>query len=109
MISLKPAVTGDVNDARTVRLDGVANLSAVSTITSHVWRVGVAHAVLATTVVDADARTVRISLGGAGGWLASAVPDTYSVEVEATFADGSVLTWPDARPMTLTVREQGDT
>lgn len=105
---LAPAVRGDVNDRRVVRLDGVANLGAVVGVEAHVWRSGVSPVALAATVVDATERTVDVVLGAADGWLATATPGTWWVEIEATFADGSVLSWPAQQPLSITVRPDAD-
>lgn len=118
---LTPAVSGDLGDTRTVRLDGLTDLENVTAIEAHVWRTSTAGVVLAAAVVDATERTVRINLGEASGWLATAEPGTWFIEVEATFNDGSVLTFPsNAQPRnalapsagvgsicTIEVREQG--
>ncbi len=97
MTELAPAVQGDVNDFRSVTLHGVEDLTAVTAIETHVWKTGttpLVEATLATTIVDATERTARIELGGVAGWLATAAPGTWFLEVEATFGDGTVLTWP---------------
>jgi hypothetical protein len=108
-IKLQPAVQGDVGDRRIVRLDGVANLDGVDTIRAHAWRRNVADVELGVTVVDSAARTVEVDLGGADGWLATVTEAAvWFIEVEATFVDGSVLTWPADAPMTIAVRLQGD-
>ena len=108
-IKLQPAVQGDVNDRRQLRLDGLETLDAVTSIKGHVWRRGVADVELAVTVTDSAARTVELNLGGVGGWLATRTDAaTWFIEIEATFSNGSVLTWPADRPMELFVRLQGD-
>lgn len=108
MIQLRPAVQGDVNDVRTLRLDGVESLTAVSAIVGHVWQNRGPRVALDAAVVDDVERTVTLSLGGAGGWLASVDPGGYFVELQATFQDGSKLTWPAARPASINVRAEGD-
>lgn len=105
---LRPAVAGDIDDVRRVRLDGVENLGAAVSVVAHVWRRGGASVELDAAVVDASARIVAVELGDADGWLALATPDEYQLEVQVTFGDGSVLTWPDDRPMSLIVRAEGD-
>lgn len=100
-------VQGDLKDTLTVTLDGVADLNAVTAVIAHVWRSGVPVVNLTAAVTNAATRLVTVQLGSAGGWLASATPTTWRFEVQATFADGSVLTWPAGTPDMIVVRAQG--
>lgn len=100
-------VQGDLNDKLTVTLDGVADLNAVTAVVGHVWRPGVAPVNLTAAVTNAATRVVTIQLGSGGGWLATAVVDNWRFEVQATYADGSILTWPAGSPDTIIVRGQG--
>lgn len=103
------AVAGDVGDTITVRLDGIDTLNA-SSVRAIVRRPGTTTShVLTATITDANERTVTISLGDADGWLATdATVGTWDLEIEATFANGDVLTWPSAQPMRLAVRSDLD-
>lgn len=103
----RPAVSGDVGDTRLVVLDGIDDLTTVSSIEAHVWRNAVAPVTLTTTVTDAVARSVTVQLGGAGGWLPTAAPGTYHIEIEVTIGS-TVLTWPNGAPDQIEVRAQGD-
>ena len=100
MAELDPIVTGDVDITRTVTLGGVDDLSNVSSIEAHIWRTGDDVANLTATVADATARTVEIDFGGSSGWLATLTSPTlgheerWNLEVEVTFNDNSVITWP---------------
>jgi hypothetical protein len=98
-------VQGDTNDTIKVRFEGVQDLVGISSIEAHVWRNGVASTTLTTTVDDATARDVTVSLGT---WITTAVPDVYYFEVQAT--------WPGTKPVTspgkwgtatIVVRAQG--
>lgn len=98
------AVQGDVNDIRILTLSGVEDLTTVDTVVAKVWKRGVDAEELDATVLDATDRTISITLGGVSGWLATADPGVYQLEQEVTFDDGTVLTWPDGLPDTVTVR-----
>ena len=101
------AVVGDVNDIRIFQLAGVASLAGVDAIEAHVWSTtGAAN--LTGAVVDSGERTVSITLGGSSGWLSTATAGIWNMEIEATYSDGSILTWPTGRPIQLTVRAAGD-
>jgi hypothetical protein len=103
----RPAVSGDVGDSRLVVLDGIDDLTTVSSIEAHVWRRGMDPVTLTAAVTDAIARTVTVQLGTSGGWLPTAEPGMYNVEIEATLGS-TVLTWPNGAPDQLEVRAQGD-
>lgn len=106
---LRPAVAGDVNDVRTLTLNGIEDLDGLDSIEGHVQPVsGGASETLAVTVTDSATATVTLSLGGVAGWLADATPGTYRIDVEATFLDGTVLTWPADAPLGLRVRAELD-
>lgn len=107
MTTLPHAVAGDVNDFRTVILNGVEDLDTVTAIETHIWRPDTAAVVLTTAVTDSDARIIRFELGGALGWLATvATPNAWFVEYQLTFADGTILTWPQKTPDVLLVRAE---
>lgn len=101
---IQTAVTGDVNDSRLCRLDGVDDLLSASAIEAHVWNDENAVVTLTTTVTDATARTVTVELGGPTGWLATAPVGIYNFEIQVTFG-ASVLTWPNKQPATMRVRD----
>ena len=96
MTTLSACHAGDIGDARVVTLGGVEDLSAVSGIEAHVWRNGTI-ATLSAAVTDAEAREVTIQLGtDAEDWLpAGPALGVWEGQVEATFIDGSELTWPN--------------
>lgn len=100
-------VQGDVNDTIIVVLDGVQDLSAVTGIEAHVWRNDTTPISLTASVVNSDARTIEVDLGGASGWLLTAEPEIYFIEEQVTFSDGTVLTWPSGAPDLLIVRADG--
>lgn len=108
MSNLRHAVVGDVNDVRTVRLDGIGSLVGAQSVTVHVWD-GDDRTAIPAEVVDAQERTVSFSLGGDGGWLASRPlrRQTWQVSFWVWFNDGTRLTFPARKPMTLQVRPNG--
>lgn len=99
-------VQGDVNDTLTAKLDGVANLSGVTAIQAHVWRTGVSPVTLTASVLNATDRTVTINLGASGGWLATATPAVWYLELQVT-SGTTVQTWPADNPAILRIRAQG--
>ena len=106
MTELKPAVTGDIGDTRVLTLNGIDSLSSATAVKAHVWNLTAATTELDAAVTDATTNQVTVQLGGTGGWLPTATPDTYLFEVQVTFGT-TVLTWPQSTPATLVVREQG--
>jgi hypothetical protein len=101
----EPAFAGDVNDDRTVTLGGTEDLTTVSTIEAHVALLAdrTDRATLTAAVASAVDRTVTVSLGS---WLAAVpTPGDWRITVQATFSDGTILTWG---PDTLTVLSQDD-
>ena len=100
-------VQGDLKDTLTVTLDGVVDLASAVTVVAHVWRNGVAPITLTAAVTNPTTRLVTIQLGSTGGWLATAAPTTWWLEVQVTFTDGTVLTWPAGTPDMIIVRAQG--
>lgn len=100
-------VAGDVNDTITAQLAGVETLTGVDTIVAHVKRTGTTAVTLPATVTDAATRTVTAELGAETGWLATVAEGVvYRVEWEATYIDGSKVTWPSRGTDTLTIRSQ---
>jgi hypothetical protein len=99
------AVAGDVGDVRILQLDGVVDLTGATAVEAHVWLPNddTAAATLTGAVTDSANRLVSINLGGAGGWLPTARPTTYLLEVQVTFGS-TIKTWPQARPDTIEVR-----
>lgn len=109
-VRLERAVSGDEGDVREFVLSGggLGPTDLVgATIVGRVWRDGVAVATLTGTVVDAARRRVSISLGGAGGWLATAAEGEWFLDVQVTFSSGAKWTWPSSGPMILPVRASG--
>lgn len=100
---------GDIGDTITITLDGVDDLNNVASVECHVTK-GTTTATLAAAVANPVARTVLVQLGTVAqlltGWLAGAQPGTWSLETEVTFADGTVLTWPDLNTDYIAVRPQ---
>lgn len=101
-------VQGDVNDTLVVQLEGVGDYTA-ATATAAVWTAGNAPTALNASVTNATTsegvacgRCV-VALGGAGGWLSTAI-GSYLLEYQVTFSDGSKLTWPEHSPDELIVR-----
>jgi hypothetical protein len=93
-VQLKGCVAGDINDYRIVTVGGVEDLTTISSIEAHVWN-STTDATLAATVIDPVARTVRVEHGDTGGWLPSLPrPGKWWIEVEGTWGDGTVLTFP---------------
>lgn len=107
-MSIAYRVRGDVNDFVDVTLSGVQDLTNVSAVEGHV-ALDRTKVNLAAAVTDPVARTVRVQLGGAvGGWLRTAEPGSWKLEIEATFLDGTILTWPAASTDTIVVRKDYD-
>lgn len=103
MTQIQSAVQGDVGDLRSIQLDGITDLTAVTSIEAHVWK-GDDAATLTTTVTDAANRIVSVNLGGIGGWLATADVGSWFFEIQATLGT-TVLTWPNrANPDVIEVR-----
>lgn len=94
---LKRCHLGDVSDKRTLTLGGVDDLTAASSLRAHVYlREKDTTAELDVAILDANARTVELNLGDAGGWLPLRPhPGDWRVQVEVTFGDGTILTWPN--------------
>ena len=108
MTTLKTAVVGDIDDYRIVTLDGVTNLDSVTAVEAHVWSTSVDSVTLSASVVDATARTIRVELGDAAGWLATvATSGSWFIEYQVTFGT-TVLTWPGGAPDRLPVQSEGD-
>lgn len=97
-------VQGDVNDTITAVLNGVEDLVPATAVEAHVWRHDVAPETLAAAITDPVTRTVIVQLGGATGWLFDAAETVWYLDVQVTFADGTILTWPAGVPATIAVR-----
>lgn len=102
MTILVPAKAGDVRDVRTIRLDDKVgdtttpfDLTNASSVRALVRLKGT-KAVLAGAVTDAVGGIVEIQLGIAPtDWLpARPKAGDWQFEVEVTFNDGTILTWP---------------
>lgn len=108
---LERAVAGDISDVRELVLSGGARDLATklvgATITGKVWQGAGPASSLSGTLIDAARRLVSLSLGGVGGWLATAPVGKYNVEIEVAFLDGSSWTFPSGAPMQLEVRASG--
>ena len=91
-----PCKTGDIGDVRTVTLGGVESLTAATAV-AHIAHPDGDTATLDATITDTAARTVDVALGTAvDDWLpAGPALGFWSIEVEVTFGDGSVLTFPN--------------
>ena len=106
----RPCVAGDIGDTRNVTLGGVQTLVGATAV-AHVRYLAdpTVIADLAATITSTTDRTVTVNLGTSGGWLPSRpASGDWDIEVEVTFGDGSVLTFPDGDPDTLTVRDDLD-
>ncbi len=97
MTCLQPAKAGDSGDTRIVRLDGIADLSTVSSIAVYVKQKR-AKATLTATVLDSAARTITVNLGVAPtDWLpAGPARGGWSIEYEVTMTNGNIITWPNS-------------
>jgi hypothetical protein len=108
----RPVRQGDVNETRTVVIGGVQDLSTVSSVVAHLALVAdtTTRTELTGSVTDETERTVAISFGDETGWLAvGPTPGDYWLTTQVTFADGTVLTWPDdPTPDRLTVLPEYD-
>ena len=108
MTTLKPAVSGDINDTRVFTLNGPqSNLDDVTAIEAHVWLLGGTPETLAASVTDSATKQVTVELGDGTGWLKTAAAGSYLFEIQATFGS-TVLTWPQGSPSVLKVRTEGD-
>ena len=101
---LRPAVSGDTVDVRTIQLGGVTGIAAASEIVMYVWRAGVDRVELVCSDAGgADDDEVEVDLGpflddepAAGKWL-------YEIDVDGT-------TWPGANtPGWFVVRAEAPT
>ena len=106
MTQWQGAVTGDVGDIRTIRLDGVDDLTAATAFETRVWK-GDQSAVLTTTLVSAVERTVTVNLGGTTGWLKTAELGTWFVKVFVSFGASQQLSWPNG-PQADTIEVRTD-
>lgn len=97
-------VQGDVDDTITVILNGVEDLTTAVSVVAHVWHGQATPVNLPAAVTDPVTRTVVVQLGGAAGWLSDATITVWFLEVQVTFGNGAVLTWPSGRPDTISVR-----
>jgi len=104
---IPPAVAGDTGDYRILKCSGVDSLTNATSISADVWLDGEPKTTLAGVVESATKKTVRIELGGVGGWLATAEPGEYNLEVNIAFGAGTGLTWPARQPAILGVRAPG--
>lgn len=100
------AVKGDRDDKRDILLQGVTSLAPVASVEAHVWKRGATTATL-TATIDVATRIVTVQLGGAGGWLETAVAGTWNMEIQVTFSSGAILTWPESGPDEIHVRAAG--
>ncbi len=104
---LRTAVIGDIGDTRTIRIDGLDDLTLITACRAHVWKPGVAAVTLTAAVADSSAavRTVTVQLGT---WLQStATAGDWSFEIELdTSGTATSLTFPES-PAILPVRAEG--
>jgi hypothetical protein len=96
---------GDIGQYIDLQVDGLANLSGVTSATAHIWRRDT-EVNLAASITDGTARTIRIMLGGAGGWLPtlnvdSPRKDVWQLKVRTIWGDGSEVTIPSGRPLRI--------
>jgi hypothetical protein len=96
-------VQGDVNDTLTVTLAGLVDLSAATSAKGFVALGGQTTAELSVTIPSPSGLTLLVQLSP---WLEDAVAGNWTAEWEVTFADASVLTWPDAGLDVIHVRDQ---
>jgi hypothetical protein len=81
-----------------------------ATVVARVWNDTTPAAVLVASVLDPVRKTIRVNLGGPGGWLPTLSIDVeteFSLEYEVTFVDGREWTWPTDEPDRIVVRPQG--
>lgn len=101
---------GDTNDTIVMRIDGVDDLLGASSVDAIVWRTTTpsSQTVLTATVVDASARTVRVSLGS---WVTTAAVGVWNVasRITGTWSDGTTgrRTFPEKGGGTITIRKAG--
>lgn len=105
-------VQGDVHDWVDVYIAPGVDTTAVTDAEGHLWRRGTRVTVPAS--YDTATRTARVELGATPGspWLPDVElqnpADEWKLEVELTWADGTILTFPSEKPLRLVVRRQGD-
>lgn len=97
-------VQGDVDDTIVSDLDGVADLTGVTSVTARVWRTvaPVSSTALTGAIVDSPTAVVSINLST---WLLTAAPGWWNVMIKATWASSATRSWPgrllvDAAPPT---------
>lgn len=88
---------GDIGDTICAVLDGVVDLTAVTSIEAHVQYGSDTPVTLSAGVLDATDRTVLVQLGGVAGWLETAKRGCWSLEFEVTFGSGAQITWTGDR------------
>lgn len=93
-VQIFPRVAGDTGPPVDDVLEGVTDLTSVTSITAYLYRKRETTAALPVTIVDPVARQVRISLSS---WLPTARSGDWSFKYRATFASNDKWTWESAR------------
>lgn len=104
-------VQGDTNDTRVVQLGGIEAIPGAAALEAHVWRTTspASTTTLATVLVDAEERTVRIKFGA---WIDTAAAGgswRWEVQVTGTWSDGETgpRTFPTKEGHPLVLRAAG--
>lgn len=102
-MTLYQAVAGDNRSALPAQLDGVSNLTGAAVV-AHLVNTAPAGGsyTLTVTVTDATERTVLLRILSSDNIPAG----DYLLEWQATFGDGSVLTWPTGGYDRVQIRPQ---
>jgi hypothetical protein len=88
-------------------LGGVESLTGVATVVAKVSRNGGTATTLTAAVTDETERQVTVQLGDVAGWLPTRTTlETYDLEIQATYVNGAVLTWPAGRKDRIVVWPQ---
>lgn len=86
---------GDEGDTAAFTLTGISTLNGATSVRALVQRKETI-AILDATVTDAPGREVTVEWGTTGGWLPSRPKvGRWDLQIEVTFVDGRILTWPN--------------
>lgn len=110
-MDLKAAISGDVGDIRLIKVSGnFDNLDDVASVRALAQK-GSATVELGASVASSAARTIQVELGSPpGGWLSGGPTlGKWTMQLEITFDNGQVLTWPNQDTMNINVLRQIET